>query len=151
MRDVITRKARHLNNSIVMEAIKERLIEKRFNIDRYERVNGLIEARRNNLYMILMGLYRKVRILVDMDEDKEKIRINLDWSGFFSSSTISFVEAFLISMLILRNSGINGVLGAVLIGVFFSFLNMILFSILRGKTNSAIKRDLWDLERSEKD
>jgi hypothetical protein len=151
MRDVITRKARNLNNSVVMETIKERLIEKRFNIDRYERANGLIEARRNNLYMILTGLYRKVGIQVEMNEKSERIKIYLKWSGFFSSSTITFVEVFLISMLVLRDSGLSGVLGAVLIGMFFSFLNLVLFSILRNKLHTEIKRDIWDLERSGKD
>ncbi|MGA1820974.1 MAG: hypothetical protein ACMUIG_00445 [Thermoplasmatota archaeon] len=148
MQDEIVRKTRHLNTSTVMEAIKERLIEHRFNIETYERINGKIEARRNNLQMILSGLYRKVKIDIDMNKEKEKVKITLDWYGYFSSATVSFVEFFLLSLLVLQGYGINGLLGSVLIGTFGSFINMILFAILKARIASSIKRDLWDLERS---
>ena len=148
MQDEIVRKTRHLNTSTVMEAIKERLIEHRFNIDTYERINGKIEARRNNLQMILSGLYRKVKINIDLNEEKEKVKIRLEWYGYFSSATVSFVEFFLVSLLVLQRYGVNGLLGSVLIGTFGSFVNMIMFAILKARMESAIKRDLWDLERS---
>lgn len=148
MQDEIVRKTRHLNTSTVMEAVKERLIEHRFNIDAYERINGRIEARRNNLQMILVGLYRKVKIDIDLNEEKEKVSIKLDWFGYFSSAMVSFVEFFLISLLVLQQFGINGLLGSILFGTFGSFLNMIMFAILKARLSLAIKRDLWDLERS---
>ena len=148
MHNAISRKTRHLDAPTVMGAIKERLIEKRFNIDRFERINGLIEGRRNNLHMILLGLYRKVKVRVVVNKETENVWINLNWSGYYSSYMITFVEVFLLSLLFLRSYGVNGLLGSVMFGLLFSNINMVLFIVLKSLLAQDIKRDLWDLETS---
>lgn len=151
MQNIISRKTRYLDTPTVMGSVKERLIEKRFNIDRFERMNGLIEGRRNNLHMILLGLYRKVKVKVKVDRESENVVVRLAWSGYYSSYMITFVEVFLLSLLFLKTYGTGGVLGSVLLGVLFSDINLVLYMVLKYLLTREIKRDIWDLEKSLRD
>lgn len=148
MKDLVTRRSKQLDVTHVLEAIKERLVESRFNIDDYDIKAGSIHGRRNNLDKVVLGLYKKVTVKVDKVDDE--ISVELKWGGLISSASISAIQFFIVSFAIFRNLDFRGFLIALLIGVLGVCLNLVAFVALRGRLVSKIKRDLADLEQAAK-
>lgn len=146
MRDIISKKTRKLTIPLVLETVKERLIELRFNIDHYNIADGEIEGRRNSLDKIILGLYRKTRVKVSLSEKKESVRIDIGWGGLLTALLITGVWFFFISLAILRNMGLQGVLISLIIAFIGISLNLVLFYVMRARFLYRVKRDLHDLE-----
>jgi len=146
MKETIRRKGEHLEVAVVLETIKERLIEKRFNLDTYDRKEGRIESRRNRLDKIILGAYRKVAIVVDKTENG-RIDIEFEWGGMTTAASISFMEVFLVSAAVLRGFGAEGILAAVLFGLIGSSINGVFFHALRIRFDRMLIKDIGDLER----
>lgn len=148
MKDLITKRSKHLEIPPVLQAVKERMVEARFNIDDYDIKSGRIFGRRNNLDKIILGLYRKVSITIS--KENNDISIEMTWGGLISSCSISAFQFFIVTIAILRNLEFQGFIIALLIGVLGVFLNLIAFFALRARMISRMKRDLNDLEKAEK-
>jgi hypothetical protein len=148
MKDNFSKRSKHLQVPEVLQAIKERMVETRFNIDDYDIKTGGICARRNNLDKVVMGLYRRARISVT--KEKDEVTVEMKWGGLISSASLSAVQFFLVAIAILRNLGLQGVLIALLISMAGIFINLTLFFALRARIVSRIKRDLNDLDRAHK-
>ncbi|MBN1389697.1 MAG: hypothetical protein JXA22_03535 [Candidatus Thermoplasmatota archaeon] len=144
MKDLIKKDICKLDIPNVMEAIKERMVEYRFNIDDYDLPSGTMEGRRNNLHKVIMGLNRK--LTVSVQKDKRKIQIDLKWSSIFSNCVISWFEFFIIAMAVFRFMGLGGFLISIAVGFLGASLNLALFFVLRFKMISIMKRDLEDIE-----
>ena len=149
MKDRISSKARHVSVPDVLEVVKERLVERRFNIEQYNRIEGTILGRRNRLDKIIVGLYRRVVVRVEKEkkgDKKNEISITMEWSGAYSASAVTFFEAGLISLAILKDLGFKGFLLSVLVGSIGALINMIAFNLLRVRMNAILKQDIRDLE-----
>ncbi len=146
MKDTISRHSKHLEIPPVLEAIKERLVEARFNIDNYDIPTGSIDGRRNNMDKVILGLYRKVSIRAE--KKKDHLNIEIKWGGLISSCSISALQFFIVPLAFLRSFGTQGVIISGLIGILGISLNLIIFFALRAKIISTIKRDLHDLEKA---
>ncbi|MGA1792990.1 MAG: hypothetical protein ACMUHM_03475 [Thermoplasmatota archaeon] len=144
MKDQITKTAKKLDIPPVLGAIKERMVEHRFNIDDYDVKKGTIEGRRNNLDKVIIGLNRKLQVFVKKDNDE--ISVELHWGFLPRNCTVTGFEFFIIAMAILRNFQLNGFLIALLIGGVGAILNLGLFFLLRYRMTSVMRRDLDDLE-----
>lgn len=145
MKGQLSQKADQLEVPTVLQAVKERLIEKRFNIDTYDRAGGTIQARRNSLNMVVIGAYRKTSISVKKDEETGKIGVEFEWGGVAFGALVTFAELFLISIAILRELGSTGLLIAGLIALIGTAINIILFNYLRARFRSVLSRDIRDL------
>ncbi|MEA3559307.1 MAG: hypothetical protein U9R75_08650 [Candidatus Thermoplasmatota archaeon] len=126
--------------------MKERFVELRFNIDVYDISEGKIEARRNSLDRIVLGLYRRARVEVKKDDEKENLSIDIKWGGLVSAFALTGAWFFAVTLAILRDLGARGVMLSVLIGFFGVSINMILFYVMRARFIMKVKRDLHDLE-----
>ncbi len=146
MKDQLSQKADLLEVPIVLQTVKERLIEKRFNIDTYDRPGGLIKARRNSLDMVVIGAYRRTSISVRKDGETGKIGVDLEWGGVAFGAVVTFLELFLVSIAILRELGLTGVLISCLIALIGTAINIILFNYLRARFRSVLSRDIRDLD-----
>ncbi|MGA1865892.1 MAG: hypothetical protein ACMUFK_00325, partial [Thermoplasmatota archaeon] len=62
MKDLIEKSPSKLDGPSIMEAVKERMVEYRFNIDEYNLSTRRIEGRRNNLDKVILGLNRKLAV-----------------------------------------------------------------------------------------
>lgn len=149
MKDLVTKRSKRLEIPLVLETVKERMIESRFNIDDYNIKSGRIDGRRNNLDKVIMGLYRKASIKVS--KEKDDISIQVEWSGLISSGGVSAFQFFIVSIAILRNLGIQGLIISLLMGALGVFLNLVAFFALRARMISRMKRDLNDLEKAERE
>jgi hypothetical protein len=149
MKDLVTKRSKHLDIPLVLETIKERMIEFRFNIDEYNNKTGRIIGRRNNLDKVILGLYRKVSIQVS--KEKIDLSIEVEWSGLKSAGGVSAFQFFIVSFAILRNLGAQGMIISLLMGALGVFLNLVAFFALRGRMISRMKRDLNDLEKAERE
>lgn len=145
MKDQLSQKADQLEVPTVLQAVKERLIEKRFNIDTYDRTCGLIKARRNSLDMVVIGAYRKTSISVQKDRETGKIGVDLEWGGVAFGAVVTFLELFLVSIAILSELGLTGLLISGLIALIGTAINIILFNYLRARFRSVLSRDIRDL------
>jgi hypothetical protein len=146
IKDRIRKKTRSLGIPLVLETVKERLVELRFNIDVYDISEGKIEARRNSLDKIVLGLYRKARVEIKKDDEKEDLSIDIKWGGIVSAFVLTGVWFFAVTLAILRDLGARGVMLSILIGLFGISINMILFYVMRARFIMKVKRDLHDLE-----
>ena len=149
MKDLVTKRTKRLDIPLVLETVKERMIEFRFNIDEYDIKSGRIIGRRNNLDKVIMGLYKKVSIHVSKENDD--LSIDVEWSGLISSGGVSAFQFFIVSIAILRNLGIQGLIISLLMGALGIFLNLVAFFALRARMVSKMKRDLNDLEKAERE
>ena len=145
MKGQLSQKADQIEVPTVLQAVKERLIEKRFNIDTYDRTGGTIQARRNSLDMVVIGAYRRTSISVKKDEETGKIGVELEWGGVAFGAVVTFTELFLISIAILRELGSTGLLISGLIALIGTAINIILFNYLRARFRSVLSRDIRDL------
>ena len=125
------------------------MIESRFNIDDYDIKSGRIEGRRNNMDKVILGLYRKASIKVSKEDDE--ISIEVEWGGLKSSGSVSAFQFFIVSIAILRNLGLQGLIISLLMGALGVFLNLVAFFGLRARMTSRMKRDLNDLDKAERD
>lgn len=146
IKDRIRKKTRSLGIPLVLETLKERFVELRFNIDVYDISEGKIEARRNSLDRIVLGLYRRARVEVKKDDEKENLSIDIKWGGLVSAFALTGAWFFAVTLAILRDLGARGVMLSVLIGLFGVSINMILFYVMRARFIMKVKRDLHDLE-----
>ena len=149
MNDRVCSEAGHIQLPEILGVVKERLVERRFNIDEYDRIGGTLSARRNRVDKMVEGLYRKVKIKVAKEKKEREACIYLEWSGAYSASAVTFFEAGLISLAVLRGlglEGIHGILISVLVGAMGSLLNMIAFNILRVRLTRTLRQDIRDLE-----
>ncbi len=145
MKGQLSQKADQLEVPTVLQAVKERLIEKRFNIDTYDRTGGTIQARRNSLDMVVIGAYRRTSISVKKDQETGKIGVEFQWGGVAFGALVTFAELFLISIAILRELGSTGLLISCLIALIGTAINIILFNYLRARFRSVLSRDIRDL------
>lgn len=146
MKDLIEKSPSKLDGPSIMEAVKERMVEYRFNIDEYNLSTRRIEGRRNNLDKVILGLNRK--LAVSICKDKDRITIDLKWSSLLGNCLISGFEFFIIAMAVFRSFELGGFLISLAIGAFGASINLVLFMVLRWKLRSLIKRDLEDLEKA---
>ncbi|MBN1539970.1 MAG: hypothetical protein JW939_07485 [Candidatus Thermoplasmatota archaeon] len=146
MKDLIQKCPSKLDAPSVMETIKERMVEYRFNIDEYDLSTRRIEGRRNNLDKVILGLNRK--LAVSICKEKDRITIDLKWSSLLSNCAISGFEFFFIAMAVFRSFEFGGFLISLAIGAFGALINLLLFMVLRLKLGSTIERDLDDLEKA---
>ncbi|MGA1820631.1 MAG: hypothetical protein ACMUHU_06450 [Thermoplasmatota archaeon] len=144
MKDLIGKTAKKLDIPPVLEVIKERMVENRFNIDEYDVKTGTIEGRRNNLDKVILGLNRKLKVSVG--KQKEELSVELTWGFLARNCTITGFEFFIIAMAILRNFQIRGFIIALLIGGVGALVNLGLFFLLRYRMTTVMRRDLDDLE-----
>jgi hypothetical protein len=149
MKDLVRKKSKYLDISTVLEAVKERLVEHRFNIDNYDIPTGSIDGRRNNLDKVVLGLYRKVSVRAEMNKDE--ITLDIKWGGLISSCSVSALQFFFISLAIFRSFEAQGIFISALIGALGIFLNLMFFFGMRARIISRIRRDLHDLEIAMKD
>jgi hypothetical protein len=146
MKDLIGKTVSQLEIPPVLEAIKERMVESRFNIDQYTVNFGMIEGRRNNLDKVILGLNRKLNVSVT--KEKEEMKIELSWGFLVRNCLISGFEFFIISIALLRSFQLSGFLISLFIGAVGIALNLGLFFLFRYRFIRMIKRDLDDLKRA---
>ncbi|MGA1872929.1 MAG: hypothetical protein ACMUHY_04595 [Thermoplasmatota archaeon] len=146
MKDVIRKNTKKLDIPSVLEAIKERMVENRFNIDDYDISSGRIEGRRNNLDKVVLGLNRKLEGHVT--KDKDRLEVELKWGYIPRNCIISGVEFLIVAMAVLRSFEMNGFLISLAIGAAGVVLNLGMFTVLRYRMTSTIQRDLDDLENA---
>ncbi|MFW3146257.1 MAG: hypothetical protein ACMUIE_05550 [Thermoplasmatota archaeon] len=151
MKDRIIRRSRYLTIPHVLEAIKERLVEFRFNIDLYDIKSGEIDSRRNSLDKIVIGLYRKAKIKVQQEKKGGEISIDITWGGLLFPFLLSGIWFFVVSLAVLKGMGAKGLLISTLIGLLGVSLNVLIFYVMRARFISRIKRDLHDLESYERE
>lgn len=144
--DRIRKKTSRLGVPTVLEAVKERLVELSFNIDNYDISSGRIEARRNRLDKIVLGLYRRAWIEVRFDPKKEDLVINVRWGGLYSAVLLTGIWFFAISLAVLKDLGLRGVMLSFMLGLLGISMNLIFFYIMRVRFLRMVKRDLLDLE-----
>jgi len=144
MKDLITKTAKKLELPPVLEAIKERMVEYRFNIDEYDMKTGIMIGRRNNLDKVIFGLNRKLSVSVR--KEKDDISVELTWGFIGRNCIITGFEFFFIALAILRNFQIKGLLFALLFGGVGALVNLGILLLLRYRMTSVIKKDLDDLE-----
>ncbi len=149
MKDLIRKKSKYLDIPTVLEAIKERLVEHRFNIDNYDIPTGSIDGRRNNLDKVVLGLYKKISVRAEMEKDD--LILDIKWGGLISSCSVSAGQFFFVSLAIFRSFEVQGILISALIGALGVFLNLVLFFAMRARIISRIRRDLRDLESAMKE
>jgi hypothetical protein len=149
MKDLIKKRSKYLDIPTVLEAIKERLVEYRFNIDNYDIKTGSIDGRRNNLDKVVLGLYRKISIHAELSN--EELILDFKWGGLISSCSVSALQFFFVSLAIFRSFELQGILVSALIGALGVFLNLVLFFAMRARVISRIRRDLRDLEKAMKE
>jgi len=152
MMDLLTRKGSRLKVPTVLEAIKERLVEYRFNIDLYDIKEGILKGRRNTLDKMVLGLYRNVSVNIERTEDKNEgdLSINIRWGGLFFANLLTFIFTFLIAYAAMKGQGTIAFLYSIPIGFLFVLLNLTLFTIMRTRILMRIKQDLKDLEKEER-
>ncbi|MDG6226050.1 MAG: hypothetical protein QCI82_11140 [Candidatus Thermoplasmatota archaeon] len=138
MRDRVLLDADRTTRSDALDIVKDVLMDARFNIDSYDRGSGTLTARRNDLTLILLGLYRRVKVTLGPASN----RITLDWGGGLAASAVSFLQGMLVSLFFFRREGIDDVLASILIGLFMALINMLLFVYLRFRLVRKIKRSL---------
>jgi len=149
MKDLIRKKSKYLDIPTVLEVVKERLVEHRFNIDNYDIPTGSIDGRRNTLDKVVLGLYR--RVSVRAEARKDDITLDIEWGGLISSCSVSAFQFFIVSMAIFRSLELQGIIIAAMIGVLGVFLNLVMFFAMRTRFIARIRRDLHDLEVAMKE
>jgi hypothetical protein len=152
MLDLLERRGSILKVPTVLEAIKERLVEYRFNIDLYDIKEGTLKGRRNTLDKMVLGLYRKVKVDIDRKDEKKEadISISIRWGGLFFANLLTFVFTFLIAYAVMKEQGMIALLYSIPVGFLFVLLNLALFTIMRTRILMRIKQDLKDLEKEER-
>lgn len=140
MRDRVLLDVDRTTRSDALDKVKDVLMDARFNIDSYDRGSGMLTARRNDLTLILLGLYRRVKVTLGPASNQ----IRLEWGGALAASAVSFVQGLLISMFFFDRDGFDDVLASILIGLFMALINMLLFLYMRFRLVRRIKRSLQD-------
>jgi hypothetical protein len=152
MKDTLERKDSRLKVQTVLGAVKERLVEYRFNIDIYDLKDGALTGRRNTLDKIVLGLYRNVSVLVKKTDGGHTgdLSITLEWGGLLLSNILTFAFTFLVAYAILKGEGLIAFAYSIPVGFLFVILNLGLFILMRVRIRKRIKEDLRDLEKEEK-
>lgn len=152
MLDLLERRGSSLKVPTVLEAIKERLVEYRFNIDLYDIKEGTLKGRRNTLDKMVLGLYRNVTVNIDKKDDKKEgdLSINIRWGGLFFANLLTFIFTFLIAYAVMKEQGMIALVYSIPVGFLFVLLNLTLFTIMRTRILMRIKQDLKDLEKEER-
>ena len=138
MKDLVHLDVDHITRSDALDSVKDALMDARFNIDSYDRGGGTLTARRNDLTLILLGLYRRVKVTLGPASSQ----IKLEWGGALAASSVSFVQGMLVSLFFFRRDGIDDVLASILIGLVMALINMLLFLYMRFRLVRKIKRSL---------
>ena len=132
----------------VMDLVREHLGRRRFSIERYDRIHGEIWARRNDPTLLLLGLYRNVRVRVAGDVSNGGTLLRMRWGGALTASSITFAEFTLISLFLLHHHGFEGTLLSILIGLIMALINNLHYLWMMRSFSSALNEDLNSLEPS---
>jgi hypothetical protein len=149
MKDLLEKRDSGLKVPTVLEAVKERLVEHRFNIDVYDIKDGELKGRRNSLDKMVLGLYRNVSVNVDREERGRSgdLSISINWGGLVFPNILTFAFTFLIAYAVFKGEGAMALLYSLPVGLLFVLVNLIFFTIMRTRILFRIKQDLKDLEK----
>ena len=150
IKDLIRRDESRVEIPAILGAIKERLVESRFNIDNFDIRDGILKGRRNSLDKMVTGLYRNVKIYVERTSKDKGLLIEVDWGGLVFSNILTFILILLISYAILKGQGPIAWIYSIIPALMFVVLNIALFAMMRAKILALIKKDIHDLERVKK-
>lgn len=150
IRDLIQDEDARVDIPTMLSAIKERLVEYRFNIDSFDIRDGTLKGRRNSLDKMVTGLYRNVRVSVERITKDKGLSIHIEWGGLLFSNLLTFALIMLISYAILKGEGPIAWAYSVVPAILFVFLNIALFYMMRSKILALIKEDVKDLDKAKK-
>ncbi len=146
IKDRIRREESRVPIPSILAAIKERLVEYRFNIDNFDIRDGTLKGRRNSLDKMVTGLYRNVKVGVENVTKDRGLDITIEWGGLVFSNLLTFAFILLISYAILKGEGPIAWIYSLVPALFFVVLNIVLFSLMRAKILELIKKDIQDLD-----
>ena len=142
MRDVLTLRVKGADTGMVLSGLKGWLGARAFTVEAYDQSNSRLSARKTSTLLVALGLDRALDALVSKGDRSGSFRTELRWKGLLRGCTVSFIETFMLALIIGRDLGLRGFLISFLVGSIFATLNIGTYIVQRFLLKRALSADL---------
>jgi hypothetical protein len=143
MKDILRSRTGHAEVDTVLASLKEFLGSRAFTVEQYDNRRGCLTARKTSTLLVLLGMDRALRACVRNVGQEDGLMIELHWKGVLKGCSVSFIEAFMITLIIGRDLGLQGLLLSFLLGSVGSTLNLSSYILQRFLLRRAVRRAIW--------
>ncbi len=143
MKDIIFSRSGHADVDTVLVSLKEFLGSRSFTVENYDKRAGCLTARKTSTLLVALGMDRALMVCVRRTDREGGLTVELHWKGVLKGCSISFIEAFMLALIIGRDLGLPGLLLSLLLGSVGSTLNLAFHIVQRVLLRRAVKRASW--------
>lgn len=121
----------------ILAALKEFLGSRAFTIELFDQRRGCLAARKTSTVLVLLGMDRALEACVRRIGQDQGLTVELNWKGALKGCSISFIEAMMLTLIIGRDLGFQGMLLSFLMGAVGSTINLAIFIVQRSVLRKA--------------
>ncbi len=147
MRDILHTRSCGDDVSTMMSDIKDFLGSRAYTVEHYDREEGCLTARKTSTLLVLLGMDRSLAVRTRMMGPNKGAILELHWKGVLKGCLISFIEAFMLTLIIGRDLGLQGLLISFLLGAIGSTINLAIHIVQRVLLRRAVSNFQWSSKR----